>query len=144
MAMPEIFPPVKFESVAREWRCKWSADDDKAFLTAAQNALDDILADASAMEGCASIQRIVCGSCLDFKVVKKLPAAAFGEWEKVGLAPESEFLTALRGVKGLTNVETQTYTLGELKMNEKAIQKAHEKKDGGKGAGARGCSATRG
>lgn len=126
--MPEIVPTVKFESVAREWRCKWSADDDKASLTAAQKALDDILADASAVEGCASVQRIVCGGCLDFKVVTKLPAAAFGEWEKVGFAPESEFLTALKGIKGITSVETQTYTLEEVKMNKKAIQKAQEKK----------------
>merc|ERR1712217_704411 len=126
--MPEIVPTVKFESIAREWRCKWSADDDKASLTAAQKALDNVLADASAVEGCISVQRIVCGGCLDFKVVTKLPAAAFSDWEKASFAPEAEFLTALKGIKGITNVETQTYTLEEVKMNKKAIQKAQEKK----------------
>merc|ERR1712060_651798 len=98
-------------------------------LMAAQKALDDVLADASAVEGCASVQRIVCGGCLDFKVVTKLPAAAFSEWEKSGFKPEAEFLTALKGIKGITSVETQTYTLEEVKMNKKAIQKAQEKKE---------------
>jgi len=125
--MPEIVPTVKFENIAREWRCKWSADDDKASLTAAQTALDAVLADASDVKGCLSVQRIVCGGCLDFKVVNKLPAAAFGEWEKANFAPEAEFLAALKGIKGITNVETQTYTLEEVKMNKKAIQKAQEK-----------------
>merc|ERR1712217_337608 len=69
------------------------------------------------------------GGCLDFKVVTKLPAAAFGEWEKAGFAPETEFLTALKGIKGISSVETQTYTLEEVKMNKKAIQKAQEEKE---------------
>merc|ERR1712217_353593 len=68
------------------------------------------------------------GGCLDFKVVTKLPAAAFGEWEKAGFAPEAEFLKALKGITGISNVETQTYTLEEVEMNKKAIQKAQEKK----------------
>ena len=37
----------RFDNVAREWRCKWSADDDKASLNAAQQALEDVLADLS-------------------------------------------------------------------------------------------------
>jgi len=126
--MPEIVPTVKFDNVAREWRCKWSTDGDKASLTAAQQALDDVLADVSAVEGVSSVQRVVCGGCQDFKVVTKLSAAAFGEWEKAGFAPEADFLTKLKSIKGIESVETQTYTIEEVKMNKKAIQKAQEKK----------------
>eukprot|EP00420_Gonyaulax_spinifera_P021999 CAMPEP_0197891170 /NCGR_PEP_ID=MMETSP1439-20131203/27484_1 /TAXON_ID=66791 /ORGANISM="Gonyaulax spinifera, Strain CCMP409" /LENGTH=36 /DNA_ID= /DNA_START= /DNA_END= /DNA_ORIENTATION= len=34
--MPSITPSVEFDTIAREWRCKWSGDDDKASLEAAQ------------------------------------------------------------------------------------------------------------
>jgi hypothetical protein len=127
--MPEVVASVKFDNIAREWRCKWSEDNDKASLTAAQKALDDVLADLSAVEGVSSVQRVVCGGCHDFKVVAKLSAAAFGEWEKAGFAPEAEFLGKLKGIAGVSAVETQTYTLEEVKLNKKAIQKAQEAKE---------------
>lgn len=98
-------------------------------MNAAQAALDDILADVSAVDGVSSVQRVVCGGCLDFKVVTKLTAAAFGEWEKAGFAPEEAFLSKLKGIAGITAVETQTYTLEEVKMNKKQIQKAQEAKE---------------
>merc|ERR1712008_185251 len=103
--------------------------NDKASLNAAQAALDDILADVSTIEGVSSVQRVVCGGCLDFKVVTKLTAAAFGEWEKAGFAPEEAFLSKLKGVAGISAVETQTYTFEEIKMNKKQIQKAQEAKE---------------
>jgi len=127
--MPEITKNVKFDNIAREWRCKWSADNDKAALSAAQGALDDILADVSSVEGVQSVQRVVCGGCLDFKVVVKLSAAAFGDWEKSGFEPEKAFLAVLGSIKGLSAIETQTYTLEEVKMNKKDIKKAQEKKE---------------
>ena len=34
--MPEITKGVSFDTVAREWRCKWSDTEDKASLAAAQ------------------------------------------------------------------------------------------------------------
>jgi len=128
-AMPEITKSVKFDNIAREWRCKWSADDDKASLNAAQQALEDVLADLSSVDGVGSVQRVVCGGCLDFKVVTKLSASGFGEWEKAKFAPEEEFLGKLKGIKGISMVETQTYTLEEVKMNKKDIKKALEKKE---------------
>lgn len=127
--MPEITSTVKFEHIAREWRFKWSADSDKASLNAAQAQLEGVLAEVSAVEGVVSVQRVVCGGCLDFKVVTKLTAAGFGEWEKAGFAPEAAFLAAVKEIPGLTNVETQTYTLEEVKMNKKDIKKAEEKKE---------------
>ena len=109
--MPEIVPSVKFDNIAREWRCKWAADDDKASLTAAQKALDEVLADVSALEGVSSVQRVVCGGCLDFKVVTALDAESFGAWEESKFAPEEKFLEKIKAIDGVTQVETQTYTL---------------------------------
>jgi len=127
--MPEITNNVKFDNIAREWRCKWAEDAEKASLTAAQELLDDILCDVSSVEGVASVQRVVCGGCHDFKVITKLPAAAFETWEKSGFEPEKTFLEKLGKISGITSIETQTYTLEEVKMNNKAIKKAQEKKE---------------
>lgn len=65
--MPVIAEGVEFDTIAREWRCKWSADNDKASLVAAQKAIDEILAQVKAVDGVVSVQRVVCGGCLDFK-----------------------------------------------------------------------------
>jgi hypothetical protein len=41
-------PAVDFDTIAREWRCKWSPDAEKASLGAAQAALSEILAEVRA------------------------------------------------------------------------------------------------
>merc|ERR1712232_13027 len=104
-------------------------DAEKDSLAKTQELLDEVLADVSSVEGVTSVQRIVCGGCHDFKVITKLPAAAFEKWEKNGFEPEKKFLEALGKIDGVTAVETQTYTLEEVKMNAKAIKKAQEKKE---------------
>jgi len=126
-AMPDITSNVKFSNIAREWRCKWSEDADKKSLVAAQALLEEALADLSSVEGVASIQRVVCGGCHDFKVITKLPAESFTKWEKTKFGPEEEFLKKLKGISGVTAVETQTYTLEEVKLNNKQIKSAKEK-----------------
>jgi len=135
--MPEITSSVKFENVAREWRCKWSADSDKASLNAAQAQLEEVLVDLSSLEGVTSVQRVVCGGCHDFKVITKLPAAAFQAWEKNGFAPEADFLRALCAIKGIESVDSQTYTLEEVKLNKKDIKKKQEQKEKEEAAGAK-------
>mmetsp|Transcript_7041 Transcript_7041/g.16820 ORF Transcript_7041/g.16820 Transcript_7041/m.16820 type:complete len:183 (+) Transcript_7041:67-615(+) len=109
-----ITDKVSFDNIAREWRCKWSADDDKASLDAAQEALDSVISDVKSVDGVKSVQRVVCGGCLDFKVVVKLPADKFGDWENAGFAPEEAFLDKLKAIDGISTVETQTYTLEEV------------------------------
>lgn len=101
---------VEFDTVAREWRCKWSEDSNKASLIAAQKALDSILASVKAIDGVKKVDRIVCGGCLDFKVITSLTAEKFGDWEKAAFAPESDFLAQLKKIDGISDVETQTYT----------------------------------
>merc|ERR1719264_1913737 len=83
----------------------------------------------SSVEGATSVQRIVCGGCHDFKVVTKLPKKDFEAWEAKQFAPEQEFLAAVKKIAGVTAVETQTYTLEEVKLNKKDLKKAQEKKE---------------
>jgi len=76
---------VDFNVIAREWRMKWSTDNDKKSLADAQAALVSVLANVrrqvltfkrlsypmpqvKAVPGVQSVQRVVCGGCLDFKV----------------------------------------------------------------------------
>jgi hypothetical protein len=46
--MPNITDNVQFDTIAREWRCKWSADGDKASLSSAQDAISEVLAEVMA------------------------------------------------------------------------------------------------
>ena len=107
-AMIEITQGVSFDTIAREWRCKWSEDGDKASLASAQKVLEKYLPQ---MKARGSVQRTVCGGCLDFKVNTSMGAEDFGAWEADGFAPESEFLAELGAIDGITSVETQTFTL---------------------------------
>eukprot|EP00934_Nitzschia_sp_Nitz4_P004839 Nitzschia sp. Nitz4//scaffold25_size161228//17213//17449//NITZ4_002414-RA/size161228-protein2genome-gene-0.229-mRNA-1//-1//CDS//3329544538//4829//frame0 len=59
---------VDFDTIAREWRCKWDEADDRKSLAEAQKALDEILPTLKETPGCKSVQRIVCGGYKDFKV----------------------------------------------------------------------------
>lgn len=71
--MPTITEGVDFDTVAREWRCKWSPDDDKKSLQELQQALEEAAPELKKLDG-VKVQRIVCGGCMDFKVVTSLPA----------------------------------------------------------------------
>jgi hypothetical protein len=112
--MVTIAEGVEFDTIAREWRCKWSADNDKASLVAAQKALTAVLADVKKVDGVKEVQRVVCGGCLDFKVITSLSADTFGAWEAAEFAPEKAFLAELEGIDGISTVETQTFTLMKM------------------------------
>jgi len=108
--MPSVCPGVEYDTIAREWRCKWSADDDKKSLAELQKTLEEVMPKVAAVKGLRDTRRIVCGSCNDFKVVMSLPADKFSAWEETKFEPEAEFLDAIKKIKGVTAVETQTYT----------------------------------
>eukprot|EP00227_Mantoniella_beaufortii_P016800 CAMPEP_0197588602 /NCGR_PEP_ID=MMETSP1326-20131121/9829_1 /TAXON_ID=1155430 /ORGANISM="Genus nov. species nov., Strain RCC2288" /LENGTH=112 /DNA_ID=CAMNT_0043153445 /DNA_START=62 /DNA_END=400 /DNA_ORIENTATION=- len=112
--MPAFTSGVEFTHVAREWRLKWSEDGDKASLAAVQKVLDAKLAAVKAVKGFVNVQRVVCGGCHDYKVITKISAESFGDWEAAGFAPEAEFLAEVKAVEGVTAVETQTFTLESL------------------------------
>jgi len=71
---------VEFDTIAREWRLKWSPDDDKKSLASVQQTLNDFLLALKSINGVKSVQRIVCGGCLDYKVIISLPAEKFADW----------------------------------------------------------------
>jgi hypothetical protein len=108
--MPTICPGVDFDTIAREWRCKWSEANDKKSLEELQKALLEAMPALGGVAGSRGTQRIVCGGCLDFKVITAVREEKFGAWEEAGFAPEAEFLEAIKKIDGVTAVETQTYT----------------------------------
>jgi len=112
--MFKITEGVEFDTIAREWRCVWSPDDEKASLEAAQKLLTEYRDQVKGITGVKNVQRVVCGGCLHFKVIISLNADNFGDWEKAEFTPEKEFLTKLRDIKGINNVETQTFTLMDV------------------------------
>mmetsp|Transcript_24317 Transcript_24317/g.28656 ORF Transcript_24317/g.28656 Transcript_24317/m.28656 type:complete len:149 (+) Transcript_24317:61-507(+) len=142
--MPEIAPGVSYGSLAREWRCKWSPDDDCASLKACQKLLQDMqeeilqvihhwagkqLKTREVMNGKIdvskqSIQRIVGQACCDFKVIIKLPTDMFEEWGSRKFEPEERFLESLRAIPGVDKVETQTYTLETVNLYAPVVPKA--------------------
>jgi hypothetical protein len=63
-----IVTGVEFDTIAREWRLKWSPDDDKKSLASVQQSLALFLPAIKNIGGVKSVQRIVCGGCLDYKV----------------------------------------------------------------------------
>jgi hypothetical protein len=105
---------VEFDTIAREWRCKWSADDDKKSLQEAQKLLVSVLEELKALKGVKDVYRVVCGGCLDFKVITALSDETFGEWSSEDFKPEEAFLEKLKAIEGITVVETQTYTFTKM------------------------------
>jgi hypothetical protein len=112
--MGTITNGVEFNTIAREWRMKWSPDNDKKSLAAVQQTLVLFSKQLKALPGVKSVQRIVCGGCMDYKVVVALDAAQFGAWEQKNFAPEEDFLRSVKAIDGITQVETQTYTLEQV------------------------------
>lgn len=62
---------VSFDTVAREWRMKWSDGDDKKSLQEIQKIVDANLEKIKKIDGVKDVQRVVCG-------VRKLAAEGGG------------------------------------------------------------------
>ena len=76
--------------------------------------LEYIESKIKSVKGVKKVQRIVCGGCLDFKVITSLDAASFGAWAEAGFGPEAEVLEAWRKIPNVSAVETQTYTIMDV------------------------------
>ena len=109
--MIEITTGVEFDTIAREWRLKWSPDDDKKSLQSVQQTLKKFEKEISEIPGLKSVQRIVCGGCLDYKVIISLTASEFGNWEQNKFQPEEQFINSVKDMPGVSTVETQTFTI---------------------------------
>jgi len=97
---------------AREWRCKWNEENEKKSLTQCQQVLDNIvLPRLRNVHGLASVQRIVCGECKDFKIVCKMGLDAFDDWASMNYEPEEEVVQALMSIEGVSQIQAQTYAI---------------------------------
>merc|ERR1711908_184298 len=107
--MPEIGNTgVSFDVIAREWRCKYTGPAGES--TSLKAANDLLISQLEELKQIGDVKRVVCGGCLDFKVVISAPAEKFGEWEGNKFAPEESFISKLSAIEGISAVETQTYT----------------------------------
>lgn len=57
-----------------------------------------------------TVNRLICGSCNDFKVQMTVPLEDFGAWEENKFAPEGDILSEIGKIEGVDGVETQTIT----------------------------------
>mmetsp|Transcript_17884 Transcript_17884/g.17954 ORF Transcript_17884/g.17954 Transcript_17884/m.17954 type:complete len:121 (+) Transcript_17884:77-439(+) len=112
--MRSLAEGVEFNTIAREWRFKWSPDNDKQSLVAAQNAFIPFLYQLKALDGLRDVQRIVCGGCYDYKIIIALTADKFSAWADNEFAPEKDYLTQISTIPGLSCIETQNYTIMRL------------------------------
>mmetsp|Transcript_20581 Transcript_20581/g.42035 ORF Transcript_20581/g.42035 Transcript_20581/m.42035 type:complete len:149 (+) Transcript_20581:137-583(+) len=106
---------MSFNRVCREWRCKY--DGDKATsksLEAVAKVLDESLPEIKKASGDITVNRLVCGGCLDFKLMMTVPLEDFGPWEEAGFPPEKDFLEKIKAIEGVSLVETQTITNMEI------------------------------
>jgi hypothetical protein len=56
--METVTEGVQFDTIAREWRCKWSPDDDKKSLQEAQKVLDEVLEEVKKVDGVKGVSGI--------------------------------------------------------------------------------------
>ena len=113
--MQTIAEGVQFDTIAREWRLKWTDENDKKSLVEVQKVLDEHIKEIKSIDGVQNVQRVVCGGCKDFKVITSLPSDKFKEWESShNFAPEAKFLEKVKSIDGVFKVETQTFTLMQM------------------------------
>lgn len=106
---------MSFDRVCREWRCKYTGDkSDSKSLEAIAKVVDEYLPQIKKASKNAKVNRLVCGGCLDFKLMTTVPLEDFGPWEAKGFAPEAEFLKKIKAIDGVSMVETQTITNMEI------------------------------
>ncbi|KAI2511432.1 hypothetical protein MHU86_2868 [Fragilaria crotonensis] len=106
---------MSFNRVCREWRCKYEGDKATSeSLEAIAKVVDEFLPEIKKISEGVTVNRLVCGACLDFKLMTTVPLDDFGPWEASGYAPEAEFLEKIKSIPGVSQVETQTITNMEI------------------------------
>eukprot|EP00560_Eucampia_antarctica_P007449 CAMPEP_0197822884 /NCGR_PEP_ID=MMETSP1437-20131217/187_1 /TAXON_ID=49252 ORGANISM="Eucampia antarctica, Strain CCMP1452" /NCGR_SAMPLE_ID=MMETSP1437 /ASSEMBLY_ACC=CAM_ASM_001096 /LENGTH=146 /DNA_ID=CAMNT_0043421749 /DNA_START=45 /DNA_END=485 /DNA_ORIENTATION=+ len=114
-AVPLANGSMSFDRVCREWRCKYSGDKATSeSLEAIAKVVDEYLPKLKEVSSDIKVNRLVCGGCLDFKLMSTVPLDDFGPWEAKGFEPEAEFLEKIKAIEGVTQVETQTITNVEI------------------------------
>mmetsp|Transcript_14986 Transcript_14986/g.26252 ORF Transcript_14986/g.26252 Transcript_14986/m.26252 type:complete len:159 (-) Transcript_14986:28-504(-) len=103
---------IHYNTLAREWSCKWSEEDQKMSLTECQRVLEQVAVPGlRKVQGMLSVQRVVCGDCKEFKVICKLGLDAFEDWSSRNFYPEEDVIQSWHSVEGVSKIEIRTYTL---------------------------------
>lgn len=114
----EQAPSVLYSTVAREWRCKV---DTRERLGEVQSAWASLAPRAKAVPGVICVQRLCCGTCLDYKLLFSIKATDWSQWvaaqggfDSTPLgALEQEFITAVRAIEGVDAATAQLYSIAE-------------------------------
>lgn len=102
---------MSFDRVCREWRCKYEGDKATSeSLEQIAKAVEEVLPEVKSISDGVTVNRLVCGGCLDFKLMITVPLEDFGAWEEGGHQPEEAFLEKIKAIDGVSQVETQTIT----------------------------------
>uniref|UniRef100_A0A6U3TIQ2 Selenoprotein F/M domain-containing protein n=1 Tax=Ditylum brightwellii TaxID=49249 RepID=A0A6U3TIQ2_9STRA len=102
---------MEFDRVCREWRCKYEGDKvTSESLESIAKVLEEYLPTIKGVSEGITVNRLICGGCLDFKLQMTVPLDDFGPWEEKGFEPEAEFLEKIKAIEGVSQVETQTIT----------------------------------
>ena len=73
---------MSFNRVCREWRCKYEGDKATSeSLEAIAKVVDEYLPEIKKISEGVTVNRLVCGGCLDFKLMTTVPLDDFGPWE---------------------------------------------------------------
>ena len=73
--------------------------------------LNEVAPALKATDGVKSVNRVVCGGCLDFKMIVSLEAEKFGPWAEGGYGGmEEKVLGEMEKIPGVSSVESQTFT----------------------------------
>jgi hypothetical protein len=74
---------MSFNRVCREWRCKYEGDKATSqSLEEIAKVVDEFLPEIKKASNDITVNRLVCGSCLDFKLMMTVPLEDFGPWEE--------------------------------------------------------------
>lgn len=101
-------PGILYHTVAREWRCKVRS---RADLGLAQEAWQPFAHIVSGLPGVIRVQRLCCGTCLDFRIVVSMRADAYGQWKARDHYPETEVLQALSSSPACSDVQSQLLSM---------------------------------
>jgi hypothetical protein len=74
---------MSFNRVCREWRCKYDGDKGTSeSLEAISKVVDEYLPELKKISDGVTVNRLICGGCLDFKLMTTVPLDDFGPWEE--------------------------------------------------------------
>ena len=117
--MQQQAPGILYDTVAREWRCKVVS---RECLGAVQSAWEALFSSrVRAVAGVLHVQRLCCGTCLDYKLLISVGAAQHSEWVQgtggyegcaLGVL-EAEFLGTIAAIEGVTDSIAQLYSIAD-------------------------------